>query len=453
LGRKTPQRFPEEAQLIFAFMKLSLSTAVLILAIAAGFGWQDHHRLADSRERHGKLVAEATSLGISIDRDHPAQTARAPRSQENRAGRRKLTASECIAFAKGMKEAKDKQGGSFDEAMRGRMMEFLDGLAALSAAELKTIFTAIHAASDLDDEGRDQLASFITQALINQHPQAALAFFTESSYPVIEKNRRHLSTALKRLAKDDPIAAIEWVRTHGEKFPEPVDDDTKRNLLSRVAVQDPKLAFQLIDELGFENRSWAVSEIVRAAKAPEERSATLIAFRAYLSTPEGKRASDETRPFSSFAYSAKDGFESATSWIAASHLSPKELDDLAWGLPNEVKPAETGRWIEWIGQTLPDKADITIDTMMERWTEKDYQAAGTWLTQAADGPAKQAAVASYAKNVAPYEPEIAAQWAVTLPPGRTRHIALQSVYEKWPKNDPAAKEAAEAFAEKHGIMR
>jgi len=90
---------------------------------------------------------------------------------------------------------------------------------------------------------------------------------------------------------------------------------------------------------------------------------------------------------------------------------------------------------------------------MERWTEKDYQAAGTWLTQAADGPAKQAAVASYAKTVAPYEPETAAQWAITLPPGRTRIIALQTVYEKWPKNDPAAKEAAEAFAEKHGIMR
>jgi len=435
-------------------MKLSLSTAALILAIAAGFGWHDHHRLADSRERHGKLVAEATHLGISIDPSHPNQTARGPRSQENRAGRYKLTASECIAFAKDMKEAKNKEGGSFDEAMRARMMEFFDGLAALSAAELKTIFTAIDATSDLDDESRDQLASLVIQALINQHPQAALAFFTDSTDPIIEKSRRHyLSTALKRLAKDDPMAAIQWVRSHGKKFPDHVSDDTKRNLLSRVAVQDPKLALQLIDELGFEDRSWAVSGIVRAAKTPEARTATLLAFRAYLSTPEGKRASDRTRPFSSFADSAQDGFESATSWIATAHLSPKELDDLARGLPNGVKPEETGRWIEWIGQTLPGKADITIDTMMERWTEKDYRAAGTWLTQAADSPVKQAAVASYAKTVAPYEPETAAQWAMTLPAGQKRNIALQSIYQKWPKNEPADKEAAEAFAEKHGIHR
>lgn len=434
-------------------MKLSLSTAALILAIAAGLGWHDHHRLADSRERHGKLVAEATSLGISIDPSHPNQTARGTRSQESRAGRHKLTASECIAFAKDMQEAKGKQGGSFDETMRARMMEFFDELAALSAAELKTIFTAIHATSDLDDESRAQLASFVIQALINQHPQAALAFFTGSSYPVIEKNRRYLSTALKRLAKDDPMAAIQWVRTHGKKFPDHVSDDTKRNLLSRVAVQDPKLALQLIDELGFENHSWAVSEIVRAAKTPEARTATLEAFRAYLSTPEGKRASDGIQPFSSFADSAKDGFESATSWIATAHLSPKELDNLARGLPNGVKSEETGRWIEWIGQTLPDKGDFTIETMMERWAEKDYQAAGTWLTQAADSPARQAAVASYAKTVAPYDPETAVLWAVTLPPGRTRLIALQTIYQKWPKNDPAAKEAAEAFAEKHGIMR
>jgi hypothetical protein len=435
-------------------MKLSLSTAVLVLAIAAAVGWHDHHRLADSRERHGKLMAEATSLGISIDPSHPNQTARDTRSQENRAGRHKLTASECIAFAKDMKEAKGRQGGSFDDAMRTRMMELFDGLAELSAAELQTIFTTIHATSDLDDESRNQLASFVIQALINQHPQAALAFFTESADPIIEKNRRYyLSTALQRLAKDDPMAAIEWVRTHGKKFPEPVNDDTKRNLLSRVAVQDPKLALHLIDELGFENRRWAVSEIVQAAKTPEARTATLVAFRAYLSTPEGTRANDETRPFSSFAYSAKDGFESATAWIAASHLSPKELDDLAWGLPNGVKPEETGRWIEWIGQTLPDKGDFTIETMMERWTEKDYQAAGTWLTQAADSPAKQAAVASYAKTVAPSDPETAVQWAVTLPPGRTRLIALQTIYQKWPKDDAAAKAAAEAFAEKHDIPR
>jgi len=431
-------------------MKLSLSTAALIIAIAAGLGWHGHHRLADSRERHGKLVTEATALGISIDPSHPNQSARGPRSQENRARRHKLTTSECIAFAKDLKEAKGKQGDSFDQAMRTRMMEFFDGLAALSAAELKTIFTAIHATSDLDDESRDRLASFVIQALINQHPQAALAFLTE---PHIEKSRRHyLSTALKRLAKEDPMAAIQWVRTHGKEFPDHVSDNTKRNLLSRVAVQDPKLALQLIDELVFEDRSWAVSEIVRAAKTPEARTATLQAFRDYLSTPEGKRAS-ETRPFSPFAYSAQDGFESATSWIAAAHLSPKELDDLAWSLPNGVKPGETGRWIEWVGQTLPDKGDFPIEIMMERWTEKDFQAAGTWLTQAAESPAKQAAVASYAKTVAPYEPETAVQWAVTLPPGRTRLIALQTIYEKWPKSDPAAKTAAEAFADQHGIHR
>lgn len=434
-------------------MKLSLSATILILAIAAGLGWHDHQRLASSRERHAKLLPVATSLGISIDPTHPNEVVRAIRSHEDRTARPKLTAAECIAFAKDMKEAKDKQGGRLDDAMRGRMMEFLDGLAALNATELKAILTAIHVTSDLDDESRDHLVSFVIQALINQHPQAALAFFAEPPDTIIENRGYYLSTALKRLAKDNPMAAAEWIRIHGEKFPDEVDDRLKRRLLSRAAVQDPKLAFQLIGELGFENRDSAVSAIIDAAKTPEDRTATLAVFRAYLSTPEGKRASDEARSFSSFAYSAKDGFESATSWIAASHLSPKELDDLAWGLPNEVKPAETGRWIEWIGQTLPGKADITIDTMMERWTEKDYQAAGTWLTQAADGPAKQAAVASYAKTVAPYEPETAAQWAITLPPGRTRIIALQTVYEKWPKNDPAAKEAAEAFAEKHGIMR
>ena len=56
---------------------------------------------------------------------------------------------------------------------------------------------------------------------------------------------------------------------------------------------------------------------------------------------------------------------------------------------------------------------------------RDHRAAGEWLTALQDGPAKPIAVAAFAKTVAPYDPDIAAQWAMTLPPGNQRDGLLK----------------------------
>ena len=41
--------------------------------------------------------------------------------------------------------------------------------------------------------------------------------------------------------------------------------------------------------------------------------------------------------------------------------------------------------------------------------------------------------------------------ALTLPPGKDRDATLRQIYQCWLRTDPAASEAAEAFAKKHGI--
>jgi hypothetical protein len=86
--------------------------------------------------------------------------------------------------------------------------------------------------------------------------------------------------------------------------------------------------------------------------------------------------------------------------------------------------------------------------MIQNWTEKDYRAAGTWLASTPDSPTKQAAVRSYAETVAPYDPETAAQWALTLPADEKRTQTLKRIHQQWPKDDAAG---AAAFAEKNGI--
>ena len=145
---------------------------------------------------------------------------------------------------------------------------------------------------------------------------------------------------------------------------------------------------------------------------------------------------------------AKEGFEAGSKWLENAALNREQLAefcDLSYGIKRE----ETGKWIEWIGTKLPvEKSKDNIRRMVQNWTENDYQAAGKWLAATPDGPSKNISIRYYAETVAKHEPESAAQWAMTLPPGQDRDETLKNIYQNWPENDDAAKQA---FRKSHGI--
>ena len=275
-------------------MKFSIPIAILILAGAAGIGWSNQQRLANVREKHAKLVADAAGLGIAFDPSHPSDPIHATKHERaNHEADAKLAAKEFIAFAKEM-EAMEKKGGPRDEATQKRIMDLLDRMMSLNAGQLKIFIAEIRAATDLKDETRQGLIGFSIMTLANDHPQAALALFTESS-DLFKKNGMGghvISSSLARWAKDDPAAALAWVRENGEKFPDLITDDAKRGLVAGAATNDPKLAFKLIGELGLKDTR-DVSGIIQAAKTPAERSATLAALRDHLATISDEKARDE----------------------------------------------------------------------------------------------------------------------------------------------------------------
>ena len=86
--------------------------------------------------------------------------------------------------------------------------------------------------------------------------------------------------------------------------------------------------------------------------------------------------------------------------------------------------------------------------MVEEWTNSDYQSAGEWLATTPAGPLKNTAVGTYVEKISSYQPETAAQWATTLPPGQDRDQTFRVAYQNWPGNDAAAKDA---FSKEHGI--
>jgi hypothetical protein len=267
---------------------------------------------------------------------------------------------------------------------------------------------------------------------------------------------KHLvSSSLVKWAKDDPLAAFEWVKKNSEKFPDLFTDKAKRDLISSAAVSDPELAFKLIGRMEIKEIDSSIYDIIRVAKTPEERTATLAALREHLKTLPDEDIRDRSSNSAMRVFAtqiAKEEYDTGSKWITQSNLTPAELDYFSRALCTSDQNGEKGQWIEWIGKNIPsENSEEQIHYFVRSWTENDFQAAGKWLATTPAGPTKNTSIRSYAETVSHYEPETAAQWALTLPPGQDRDKTLKKIYDNWPKHDDAAKQAASAFAKEHGL--
>lgn len=438
-------------------MKGSFFTATLLLAAIAAAGWQGSRQLASSREHNARLLAEAASLGATPDPANPREKMVVHRTRENSSS---LTAAEYIAFFKEMASKPRSPGVGADAESMRPFTEITDRMSKLSARDLERLIAELRTTPELDESTRTPALTLALLKFSEWHSQTALALFNESDQllPQPFMRRGFLINALGAWAKTDPVAAARWLEQNGDKHPEVVNDDVKRALLMSAAVQDPKVAFELVRNMKFEVGENAISAILHVAKTPAERTVSLNALREYAASLPKEKARIQTlsNGLSSLAdHVLGDGFQKATQWMDSVKLTSQEIQSLSTGIYFETLPAgETGQWLEWLGSKLPeDKAAQKITKLVDSWTQKDYIAAGTWLTATPEGLTKQAAVRGYARAVACYEPETAVQWAMTLPPGKNRDSLLQGIYHRWPKGDPAANAAAEAFADKHGIER
>ncbi len=231
-------------------------------------------------------------------------------------------------------------------------------------------------------------------------------------------------------------------------------DGPKARSLAATAGRNPELAFKLLREQGLTGDSSAIQAIAQSARTFDQRSAVLAAMRGqivqFADEAEGEFFRGEV--LSGIARSLSgESFEAVTGWMETDEFSPDENEWFAAGLLYQNTRGDTHRWIDWIsGNLAAAQLDERVGNLVGQWTQQDYLAAGNWLAAAENSPAKEAAVKSYAATVAEHEPQIAAQWAMTLPPGDGRDSTFRLILENWPPGDD---EGAEAFAAAHGIVR
>lgn len=440
-------------------MKFSIPLALLILAIGSTFGWRENRRAAAGRVDRDQLAARASALGISTDPAHPGKRVRVTkRARADDAGRdaAALRVSEdFIAFAREI-EARQKSSEPMDDEFQKNALDLMDRLSSLDAGQLKILIGEFRAASGLGEDMRKGLLTFVISKLATDHPQAALAVYAEVSKDtkMDGMGQQVIGNALSEWAKTDPLSAAAWLKENGAKFPEISADEAKRNIISGTASENPAEAFRLLGELGMEKPEDAVRNIVTAASTPEQRAAALTGLREYLGTLDPKAADLQgTAALQSLGGAvAREGFDSATDWLKTAELTPAELMDFTKNLDSSIRADDTAQWIGWAGENLPPEAAAPrIREMISNWTIKDYRAAGEWLAAEPAGPVRDASVRGYAETVSRYEPETAAQWAMTLPAGKQRQETLANIYQNWPRKDDESRAAADAFAKEHGI--
>jgi hypothetical protein len=420
-------------------MKASLFLSLLILTAGGLLGWKQHGQLVTVRETHRQVVEEARALGLAPDAlleagKPPLPTKSGREDPEAKIAAAKSFAKELIDFAKKMKEF-EKSGEQPGEEFQKQIMETIARFMELSPAQIKAVIAEMKESPDLDDEMRRNMVGFSIMMLANDQPEAAVAIYTESSdiKGLGEMGSHVVTTALGKWAEKDPLAAMEWVRKNSEKHADLITEDTKSAILAGAAKQDPKLALGMVEDLGIKEERQIADGLARSARTPEERTALLQTLRG-----EKKDELSNAALKSMGGQLTSEGFESSQAWLSSAKLSEQETQSIAEGISPWQAGADTGKWIEWMDGKLPeDKLKKKTSDLVEQWTRNDYKAAGEWIGTLADGPAKNAAIKSFAKTVAPYEPEAAAQWANSLPAGKERDEVLRTIGAQKKKDAPA----------------
>lgn len=436
-------------------MKASIILSVIILIIGLAMGLMNERQLATLRSDRERLASRAAELGVHVESPLASDRPRPARRQHEGRDHSTLPVLEQLsAYRRAMEELR-QSGADCGPALQNQGFDLMERLMDLDPEEMKQVIDSLVAERPQPEQeySRRQMIELSIQMLAEDHPDVALSLFTTSRNLIeeLEHGETVITTSLANWAQKDPAAALALIHQNQESIPGIDRNGMISSTLAGAAKSDPKLAFKLLSEMETD-KVHAIAMIAEAAKSPEDRTATLSAFRSYLTSvsDQGERDSLHKKMLAGFVESiGRESFETATSWMSGQNFSAEERDELVRALPEMATIEQSGKWIEWMAHSLPpEKLGERVDQLVAPWTAMDCHAVAKWLGEEPDGPAKNAAISVYAKTVADEEPQSAVQWAMTLPAGEERQRTLTGIYQKWPDKDAAAKAA---FAREHGI--
>ena len=445
------------------FTKTSILVSTLILALGVAVSWQDYRQLASARINQSQLAVKLAAVGNRVDLSQGGKNGEiTKRQRDKKEVNHHESSSELIAIIREI--AVDVRNTShLDPASSAKLRSLETRLKSLDAAQWKTLIAEIHKDQVFKEFGNTNeiLSSLMMMMEIHfrdsGQPQTLITLATQ--FPLLFKDNEKALTGMRACmalwAKQDSTSAVAWIRGNHVIFPGLVNGyGISDKMLSTVATKDPTLAFQLIGELGIEVPIHSVSFMTMAAESNESRTAILAVLRRYVAAMPPGEERDETLNAGvegTIKGAMQQSFEAGTEWMNHVGITPEQFASVFDQLAENGEGFMGGnqRWVDWLIQRLPqERRAERVSKLVTSWAKQDYKSAGDWIGGQADEVVKNAGIGAYSHAVAAYEPAVAAQWAMTLPPGENREKALQGVYENWLKTDPGGKEA---FGKRHGL--
>ena len=371
------------------FTKTSILLSFLIVALGVAISWQDHRQLASARANQSELAVKLAAAGNRVDLSQAGNNVEITKRQ------------------------RDKKEGDHHESTSGM------------AAIIRKI-TADFKNSD------------------NSGPASSAKL----------QSLEDLKSRIVLWTKQDPTSAVAWIRENHVIFSGSVEGHgALREMLSTVGMKDPALAFQLIGELKVESPNKLISHMAMFAETAESRTATFAALRRYVSTMPAGEERDQALNVGVehlILGSGLQGFEAGAEWINHAGIMPEQFAFMFDKMAAKGGGFESDKRLFdlLIPRLPPEKVAGSVSKLVTSWAKQDYKSVGEWISGQANGVVKNAGIGAYSQAVAAYEPAVAVQWAMTLPPSKDRETALQGVYENWLKTDPGGKEA---FGKQHGL--
>ncbi len=416
-------------------MRNSILISLLILAVAGLFTWRLQEKISTVRASKAALVSKALAAGIPLGKNDSARSTRPPRVDKD--AEAKALAADFIAFIKEMKLT-EYDGGDTDHEMQDRLGRLTARILSLNAKQLETFIVETDACEESKESFFTVQVSLALSDLAQNEPEATLTILTRHPrYGESEMGGWAVSTAVCKIAERDPAAALDWMRVSAREHPGLIARGVKGSFVCVVAAKDLRTAFKYFDEFRPEDPATTLNHLAQGATTPEKRSEFVALLRERTETmPEGDVREESVRSawFGLVNGLSREGFTDASRWLRENSVTAGEIGPLMPFMVFKARTSEKGDWIQWMGENLTVKdRSREIVAAMSQWTQNDYRAAGEWLAESPDGPAKESSVSAYATTVARSDPATATRWALTLPEGDRRTATMKGIYKNWPK--------------------
>lgn len=394
-------------------MKRSLLMIGLPLAAVMVLGTWNQRRLNTLRHTFSEVMAEASRAGVSIS-SSSRPTRSALRDREDGEVQRAIAAC---------REAAVSTGRELDKKIRGIAEK-------LSTNRLRDLILAMSQDTTLTPAQRSKIVGLLMKYAAYKASEMVVELAMAHPNILTEDSIFSVVHALEGIAEVDLEKALGLAVKINQTSPQ-LCKNYKMLPDELVATLPPQRFFGWFLEMGQTPNPWTLDPYFASAKTPEQQAEKVAALRQYLTKLETAAQKKEvlSRALRTFGKAAAvSGFESGKAALDLPDLSAEEVHDFLTGCLDADAKGEFGNWITHAMEKFPnDEEQLDTTGVFYRWASSDYQSSGKWLSSLTAGPLRDSFVKSYILGVMRVDPEVATQWALTLPPGKDRENSLHYI--------------------------